>query len=133
VTNSPWETTANVDADLLPSANVLQTADEPPPAPEPPSELVAPRRGSRLGMTIGLAVVMLVLSAVVIYLTMFDKSGDQSPADVKVGSEQRDYGDEPVPSASASATAAPTHRRPRYQPPRPVHKANKPADIYEDL
>ncbi len=133
VTSSPWETTSNVDADLLPSAAVLQAAA---PVPEtPPAESgkdVAESSGSRLGMTIGLAVAAVALVVAVVYFIVMDKASADDPADVKVGSEQREYGDDPIPTATASAPKP--KPKPVYRPPpKPKPKKNEVEDIYEDL
>jgi hypothetical protein len=84
-------------------------------------------------MTVGLAVAVIALIATVVYLTVTDKGAPDDPANVKVGAEQNEYGDEPAPTPTPSQTAAPT--KPPVPIPRPVPKTKPkaPEDIYEDL
>lgn len=135
MTSSPWETTSNVDAELLPSAAVLQAAS--PVAEAPPVDSAkddGKADSSRLGMTIALAIAALALVGAVVYFLVFDSASGDDPADVKVGSEQRDYGDEPVPTATASAVAPKPKPKPVYRPPpKPKVKKGDREDIYEDL
>ncbi len=135
VTSSPWETTSNVDAELLPSAAVLQAAAPAPEAPPVDSgEVASASSSSRLGMTIGLAIAAVALVAAVVYFLVTETGAGDDPADVKVGSEQQEYGDDPAPTATASAPAPKPKPKPIYRPPsKPKPKDDKPEDIYENL
>ena len=141
ITNSPWSQETKPDPDLLPSADVLPSALVPasPPVAEPlpVSSVAPPQRSNRVLMTVGLAVAVVALIATVVLLTMSSKSGPDDPANVKVGAEQRDYADDPTPTAAPSkATAAPVKRPvviPKPVAPKTTAKPKKPEDIYEDL
>jgi hypothetical protein len=144
-TNSPWEQTKTAadlapPAEMLPSAQIISQAPTPEPAP-----VVSPavRSGSsRLAMTIGLAVAAVALIATVVYLTMMEGPDESAPADIKVGAEQREYGDDPVrtpPVETAKPTAKPVAPPPPQpqikQPTVPVKPNPRKAaeDVYEDL
>jgi hypothetical protein len=132
---SPWTSEEQIDAGMLPSATVLQaqTFEPTPVAAAPPPVLApAPSPGrSRLLMIAGIAVAMALLGAIV-YLAASEGPSTDDPALVK-GIEQRDYGDDPIPTASASASSKPrpVYRRPKAAP--PPKKAEPADDIYEDL
>jgi hypothetical protein len=126
--NSPWSANRSIDADVLPSANVLQPTSA--AAAPPPSPPIAARPGSRAAMTIGLAVAAVALIALVIYFVMLERGSEVDPDDVNVGSEQRDYGDEPAPTASA--TGAPSAPKPVAKPP-PAKPKPPPDDVYDGL
>src|SRR5690606_15049675 len=120
-------------ADVLPSASVLAPPEAEPAPPPPPVE---PEGGahSRTAMTIGLAVAVLALIAAVVYFTVSESDKSDDPANVKVGSEQRDYGDEPLPEPTATEEpkAAPKPIAPPPMPKAPP-KPKAPVDIYENI
>ena len=117
---------------MLPSANVLQPSrPEEQPPPPPPPEPVGNSHGSRMAMTIGLAIAAVALIGTIVYFMVSGGSSSEDPTDVKVGSEQVDYGDEPTAAATATASAKPkVAPRPRFKP-KAKPKADE--DIYEDL
>ena len=130
---SPWfANQGGIDAQVLPSANVLQQPAAVEPAPPPPPAMAA-RPSSRAAMTVALAVAAVALIAAVAYFVMLDTGSETDPADVDLGSEQRDYGDNPAPQVTASATAAPAPKpRPATKPPPPRPKSGN-DDPYDGL
>lgn len=131
-TNSPWSAEKRFEADVLPSANVLKSgAPEAAPAPPPPVETGS--GGSRTLMTVILAVAAVGLVGAIVYFAVTKRSGDDDPASVNVGTEQREYADDPAPSATATAAPAPKPKpRPVFKP-QPKAKKKASGDIYDDL
>ncbi len=149
-TNSPWTAAEKVDADELPSADFLPSAQVQVSA-APPAPAVAEERtgGSRTLMTMGLLVAALALVGAVVYFTMIDRkrSGPEDPAKVKVGTEQRDYDmdtDGPAPGTSSTVDAAPEPSPaprpvivpkviPKSTAPKPPPTRKSAEDIYDGL
>jgi hypothetical protein len=122
-TNSPWTSSENME-DVSPPPEVLPSAQvsKQPPAPTPATASVPEEGGSRGAMTLLLGVAVLALIGAVVYFTVIDKRPTKSddPAQVDVGSEQRDYDAEPKPSATPSAPAPEPSEVPKPAPPPPT-------------
>jgi hypothetical protein len=87
-------------------------------------------------MTIGLVIAALALAAAVVYLIVIDRPTQDDPADVEMGTEQRDYEEPSVASAPApSVSAAPPKPLVRPKLPLPTSSSTKPRgdDIYDGL
>jgi hypothetical protein len=84
-------------------------------------------------MVIGLAVAAVALIAAVIYFVIVDRGPHEDAADdVNVGSEQRDYGDEPTAAPAPSPSFAPVPPKPVSKPP-PAQPKKGGDDIYDGL
>jgi hypothetical protein len=133
-TNSPWSQEQKLSADVLPSASVLAPQEaEPAPPPPPVAPEAAPH--SRTAMTIGLAVAAVALIMAVVYFTVSESDKGDDPANVKVGSEQREYGDEPVPAPTTSDEPQVAPKPPSPPPvlPKALPKPKPKEDIYENI
>jgi len=129
-------------ADLLPSAALpsAQISQSPPAVAPAPAVPAATSGRSRTVMTIGLAVAAVALVATVVYLTMSQSSSVDDPTDVKLGAEQREYGDDPEPAKTATARPTAPKAVPRVPfkfkkpttSPKPTPR-KEPEDIYDDL
>jgi hypothetical protein len=73
-------------------------------------------------------VAALALVGAIIYLVVSKGPASDDPTDVKVGSEQREYGDDPMPTSTATATAEP---KPAPKKGVVVPKPKSGEDIYE--
>ena len=129
-TDSPWSSAHTVDDDVLPSSAMLSPPSD-ASASVPAAAIQSENKGSRGGITIVLAVAALALVAAVAYFAFNkDTPGAGEPADVNVGNEQTDYGDQPLPSAKPKPKPKPSAKpsakpvvRPLPPPPRPTSAA----------